>query len=67
VSSEIQALLKALGEQTLAINEQTAAINRLVQTTTALIEAVAAQDDVEDDSGFNLPTYLDGSPVSRGE
>lgn len=63
----MQSLLKALSDQTLAINEQTAAINRLVQTTAALIEAVAAQDWVEDELGMNIPTYLDGSPVSRGE
>jgi hypothetical protein len=66
VSSEMQALVKALGEQTVAISEQTAAINRLVQTTAALIEAVVAQDEFEGDEDSLASHYLDGSPVIRG-
>lgn len=61
----MQALLKALSEQTLAINEQTAAINLLVQTTAALIEAVAAQDDFDGDVDAPRPCYLDGSSIDR--
>lgn len=66
MSSEMQALLKALGDQTLAINEQTAAINRLVQTTAALIEAVGAQDENDGEEELPVSYYLDGSPVGCG-
>lgn len=62
----MQALLNALGDQTVAINEQTAAINRLVQTTAALIEAVAAQDEVDGEEELPVSHYLDGSAVVRG-
>ena len=54
--SEQEALLAEILE---AIKAQTAAINRMVELQTMLIQALAEDQDIEEEP----ITYMDGSPV----
>ncbi|HEM8654889.1 TPA: hypothetical protein U2Q44_002070 [Klebsiella aerogenes] len=64
---QVNALIVALNEQTVAQREQTEAINRLAESNVALcdviIQSLAAEEDIEITSlGDERPVYLSESP-----
>ncbi|WP_048023935.1 HU family DNA-binding protein [Raoultella ornithinolytica] len=64
---QVNALIAALSEQTVAQREQTEAINRLAESNVALcdviIQSLAADEDIEITSlGDERPVYLSQRP-----